>query len=147
MKPAGIVIPPPPLLCDDEDDDNDDNGNAAAIKALSSVEHECPICKSKLHVGKSKEKGKPYVMCSSGGCTLGWQNGEYLMAIKFNCLPEFKYPSPKVRCKEHNKLAILIMATSANEILKGQLIFTCGVREKKEKNVDLLNLLSFHPVL
>ena len=57
----------------------------------------------------------------------------YLMAIKFNCLPEFKYPEPKVRCKEQSELAVLIMATSANPILKGQLIFTCGVRKEKGK--------------
>ena len=92
-------------------------------------------------------------MCSSGGCNLGWQNGEaqwatYLIAIKYNCLPEFKYPEPKVRCKDHGELAVLIMTTSTNEILRGQLIFTCGVKkEKRKKNVDFLSLLNSQQIL
>ena len=80
MKTAGIVIPPPPPLLDD-DDDEEDKGATATIKALSVIEHKCPICDSTLHIGKSKDKGKPYVMCSSGGCNLGWQNGEAQWAI------------------------------------------------------------------
>ena len=55
MKTAGIVIPPPPPLAADDDDDDEDEGAAATIKALSAIEHKCPICDSKLIIGKSKD--------------------------------------------------------------------------------------------
>ena len=47
--------------------------------------------------------------------------------------------------KEHSELAVLIMATSTNPILKGQLIFTCGVRKEKGKKCGFLKSAQFPP--
>ena len=74
---------------DEDEDEDEDEGGSAAIEALSSIEHECPICESPLNVGKTKKEKKFYCMCSSGDCNLTLQNGlaqwaNYILGIKFN---------------------------------------------------------------
>ena len=103
---------------------------------------ECPICKSKLIVGKTKEKKIFYCMCSSGGCNLGWHNGpaqwaNYILAIKHNINKEFKYPNPRVRCTEHEESAILVQSFSSIALLKDRLFFIYG-NKKKIKDEDVI---------
>ena len=114
------------------------------------MEQKCPVCDSKLNVGKTNEKDLFYVMCSSGGCNLGWQNGEaqwasYLVAIKYNVLKEYKYPNPRVRCKQHDELAVIVPSTSSNPILKGRLIYTCGITKEKGKKCDFTKSAKYPP--
>ena len=90
------------------------------------------------------------MMCSSGGCNFGWQDGEakwaaYLMAIKYNVLSQYKYPNPRVRCKEHDELAIIVSCTSKNPILTDRLIYICGVRKEKGKKNDFTKSAEVSP--
>ena len=82
-------------------------------------------------------------MCSSGGCILGWQNGpaqwaSYIWAIRYSVLKEFKYPKPRVRCKDHDELATIVCSTSSNEILKDRLLYVCGIKKGKGQKCDFV---------
>ena len=99
-------------------------------------------------MGKTKEKKLVYCMCSLGGCNLGWQNGpvqwtNYILAIKHNVNKEFKYPNPRVRCTEHEELAILVQSFSSFAVLKNRLFFICGNKKDKGGRCDFVKSADF----
>ena len=57
------------------EEEEEDPQTKATLEALSNIDFDCPICKSSLNVGKTKEKDLFYCMCSSGDCNIGWQKG------------------------------------------------------------------------
>ena len=141
-----IVVPPPPLMYEEEEEE--DLTTKATLEALSNINHECPICKSPLNVGVTKEKKSFYCMCSSGDCNLGWQKSaaeyaRYITDIKVKVLPEFKYPKPKVRCEEHGKTAILVRCYSKVEFINDRFFYVCANKKDDGGKCDFIKAGEF----
>ena len=131
-----------------EDEEEEDVAAKATLEALSNINFDCPICKSSLNVGKTKEKGTFYCMCSSGDCNIGWQKGpaeyaKYLTDIKTNVCAEFKYHHPRVRCDEHGKTATLTRCYSNVDFINQRFFSICANKKDDGGKCDFVKAAEF----
>ena len=131
-----------------EADDNEDPTTKATLEALANINFDCPICKSPLNIGSTKEKGSFYCMCTSGDCNLGWQRSaaeyaQYIHDIKLNVLPEFKYPNARVRCDDHEKTATLVRSFSKVDFIDKRLFYVCANKKDDGGKCDFVKAAEF----